>query len=252
MSLRRDIHAAFDEIAPPLGGMPERVVQTVLSDRQRRKKGMFAFRARVPVPLIAGLVAIALVVSGFVGVQLMQGWIATLGPTPAGHVHLTALQQLEARPFQIPTLAPGESCVPGPFTAEGNWGTGPLYGYSGSATTTNWGEYFYAVLYTDRAMTGPNLVRVEDLVRGRSMAFVGSYAAGPVIGSDVVDGTKVTQHSELVLNESKTTAGGWRQGWPIDHHRFVWDFMGGLAGPNGGPLGWQIDGAGFSETFRVC
>jgi len=72
--------------------MPERVVHTVLVDNKRRKKGM-TFRARMPLPLVAVFVAVALVAAVVVGNQLMQAWSAAHGPSPAGQVHLTALQK---------------------------------------------------------------------------------------------------------------------------------------------------------------
>ena len=56
MSLRRDVHSAFDQITPSMGGLPERVVQTVLSEgatRRRREKMLFRFRA--PLSLVAVL-----------------------------------------------------------------------------------------------------------------------------------------------------------------------------------------------------
>lgn len=250
-SLRRDIHAAFEVIEPPLGGMPERVVETVLAENKRRKKGM-TFRARMPLPLVAAFVAVALVATVLIGNQLIQAWSAAHAPAPAGQVHLTSLQQLEARPIQLPRLKTPEDCVPGPYTSAGDWGSGPLFGYAGSATTTRWGEYFYTVLYTDKSITGPILVRVTNLLTGSPLAVVAPFAAGPALGTDVVDSAKVTQRTELALDEGHTTSGGWQQGWPIDHHRYVWDFMLGVSGTPPIAIGWQIDGLNFTETFRVC
>ncbi len=250
-NLRRDVHSAFEVIEPPLGGMPERVVQTVIADNKRRKKGM-TFRARVPLPLVAVFVAVALVAAVLVGNQLMQAWSAAHGPSPAGQIHLTSLQQLEARPLHLPLYKSISDCQPGPYNAEGSLGSGPIYGDAGSASSTKWGEYFFNVAYADQTINGPILVRVEDLVTHRRIVFVGSFAAGPPVGSDTVDGVEVQQRLELVLDESHTTPGGHQAGWVTNHHRFVWDFMAGAPAGWSGATGWQIDGAGFTEVFLVC
>jgi hypothetical protein len=59
------------------------------------------------------------------------------------------------------------------------------------------------------------------------------------------------QHTELVLDESHTMPSP-LPGWGTAQHRYVWDFLAG--GPNtaSGGTGWQIDGAGFTETFLAC
>lgn len=251
MSLRRDFHDAYDEIAPPLGGMPERVVQTVLSDKQRRKRGM-TFRARMPLPLVAAFAAVALIAAALIGNQLVSAWIAAHGPSPAASIHLTAVQELEARPLRIQTFASAEACPTAPPNAEGSVGTGPLYGGNGSASTTSWGEYFYLNLYTDTVIAGPMLVRARDALKPATVAFAGPFAAGPTMGTDLVDGKRYTRHSELVLDENRALATA-LPGWGTEHHRFVWDFLAGIpAGSNPGTTGFQIDGAGFTEVFYTC
>ena len=241
-NLRRDIHSAFEGIEPPLGGMPERVVETVLADNKRRKKGM-TFGARVPLPLVAVFVAVALVAAVLLGTQLMQAWIH--GPSPAGQVHLTTLQQLEARPLHLPVYRSSTDCKAGPYTASGDLGSGPVYGRGGGISGGDWGVYYHNIAYADTNVGGPILVRAIDVVRNQPVVFVGPFAAGPAIRTDTVDGQKYGQHLELVLDTgtvSKT---------PFTH-RFHWDFIAGVPYSWSGSTGWQIDGAGFTETFVAC
>lgn len=252
MSLRTDVHATFEAIAPSTGGMAERIVETVRREARTHKgTNRMSLRVRVPLALVAAFLLVALVVAVFVGVRVFHSSILT--PAPAGQQTLTAVEQLEARSFRMPSFTTAKDCVPGPYTAAGDWGGGPLYGYGGSATTSHWGEYFYLVLYTDKSIGGPILVRIRDIT-GKTAAMVGAFAGGAAIGTDVVDGTSVTQFTELVIDEGHTTAGGSRAGWPVDHHRFVWDFMAGQSTSSSltHVLVWQIDGTGFSETFVVC
>ncbi|HEY8801836.1 MAG TPA: hypothetical protein VIN00_02065, partial [Candidatus Dormibacteraeota bacterium] len=77
MSLRRDMHSAFDEIAPSTAGISERVVQTVLvenSSRQKRERMMF--RLRGPMSLVAVFVLIAMVVGVLIAGRMIQDWNA--------------------------------------------------------------------------------------------------------------------------------------------------------------------------------
>ena len=89
------------------------------------------------------------------------------------------------------------------------------------------------LLYT--AMTGAQ----EQVV------FVGEYAAGPVVGSDTVEGHTYDQHTELLLNTSTSDK-------QAVSHKFVWPFIAGAATSWSGSTGWQIDGIGFSEVFVSC
>ena len=209
---------------------------------------------RAPLSLVAVAVAVALIAGLLIGGQLWHLWSRANGTSPAGQVQLTSLEQLEARPLHLPAIKTAQDCVSGPYTPSGDWGPGPLYAYAGASSTTGWGEYFYVVIYTDAHIGGPVLVRIRDMLRDRPVAIVGPFASGPAIGTDKVEGNSVTQFTELVLDEGHTTAGGWQPGWPIDHHRYVWDFMAGVPTSTSlvQVLGWQIDGRGFSETFVIC
>lgn len=104
MSLRSEIRAAIDEVAPPMGGLPERVVDTVLAEGPaRRRRDRMLFRMRAPLSLIAAIVAIALVAAVLVGGRLIQDWNAAHKPLPAGQTNTPTLAQLEAVPLNSPS-----------------------------------------------------------------------------------------------------------------------------------------------------
>ncbi|HSS60809.1 MAG TPA: hypothetical protein VLK30_05075 [Candidatus Limnocylindrales bacterium] len=248
MSLRREIHSAFEVITPPLGGMPERVVQTVLAQHKgRQRKERMVTRLRISVALVAAVLLVAVAVAAIISWNSSHNNVA-----PAG-VGLTPLQQLEARPIRLQVFNKSVlDCKTGPYNAQGSFGAGPIYGDGGSAVRTNWGEYFYNVASADTVISGPIIVRVEDVYKKNvPMVFVGPFAGGPTVGTDVVDGTQYKQHTELVLDENQVDAVA-RPGWPTEQHRFVWDFLIGIPGSASGGTGWQIDGPGFSEIFYAC
>src|SRR5207248_9652894 len=85
VSLRRDVHSAFDQITPSMGGLPERVVQTVLSEgATRRRREKMLFRIRAPLSLVAVFLLIALVAAVFIGGRLIEDWNAVHNGSPAG------------------------------------------------------------------------------------------------------------------------------------------------------------------------
>jgi hypothetical protein len=240
VSLRRDIHSAFDTIAPPLGGMPERVVQTVLAQNKgRRRKETIVFGVRVPFAIAATFLLVALVAAALVT------WNAVHGNTvPAGH-GLTGLQQLEARPLNLPTLKQTDVCPdnPGVNSLGYAFGSGPVYADGGPETPTQWGNYWDVIYFTAPGLTGPVLIRGRDLMSTeRKVVFVGAHAAGPAIGNDPAPGTGA-QHTELVLDPShpQGRAGGYGK----------WSVRQGMSRGWIGCVGFQIDGPAFSQTFTV-
>jgi hypothetical protein len=80
---------------------------------------------------------------------------------------------------------------------------------------------------------------------------VGPYAAGPVVGTDMVDGILVEQHAELVIDTTNSSPdlGSWST---TRRHSFDWVFTAGVPKNWSGSTGWQIDGPGFSEVFVAC
>lgn len=246
MSLRRDIHGAFESITPPLGGMPERVVQTVLAEqRGRRRKDRMLIRARVPLSLVAVIAVIAVVVAVLVGGRLVQDWNAFHHTSPAGDAYQSQLAQLEAQPMRIPALASHGDCRSGPYNSVGSYGSGPVYGDGGNTTSSDWGLYYHDLLYAETNISGPILIRAVDLFTGRPVIFIGNYASGPVVGTDTVNGQVYQQHVELVVDTSHTSR-------TTASHKFNWQFLAGVPTNWSGSSGWQIDGVGFGEVFLSC
>ncbi len=232
MSLRSELHAAYDELGPEDAGLKERVVTAVGRDGPRR--AAWSLRMRAPLSLVAVFVVIALIAGALVGGRLIADWRSFSAPrVPAAP--MTPLQKLEARPLHQPTVRSATECPHGPYGSSGDAGVGPLH-MSGSAVEipTSWGSYFHVFLFADGPVTGPILVRAKDLVDHQRLVFVGPYAAGPAVGTDVLAGQVVQQQLEVV----------------IDHVAppYAWQFE--VGDPNGGACtGWQIDGPGFTETF---
>lgn len=250
MSLRTEIRSAFDEVAPPTLGMPERVVQTVLAEGpSRRRRERLMVRLRIPLSLVAVFVAIALVVGVLIGGRLVQDWNSLRNGSPAGGAgHLTQAQ-LEARPFTPQLLKLGEACPVGPYdNVTSTFGSGPVYGVGDSnpPIKTSWGSYFNDLAAMEPRVTGLVLVRARDLHTGQSVVFIGQNAAGPVLGTDTVSGTVVQQRGEALIDTGHSTHIAYHRGlqnltaYPLE-----------VGNPTGGPTcyGWQVDGDTFSEVF---
>jgi hypothetical protein len=189
-------------------------------------------------------VAIALVVGVLIGGRLMQDWNSFRKPAPAGGGQ-SQLAQLESRPLVLPTPTSQFDCKSGPYNPAGSLGKGPVYGDGGGTSSTSWGIYYHNLAYAETAITGPILVRANDLFTHEPVVFVGQYAAGPVAGPDTVDGVAVEQHTELVFDTSHASTS------PTTH-KFAWPFIAGVPHTWSGSTGWQIDGVGFSEVFVAC
>jgi hypothetical protein len=245
VSLRTEIHSAFDDVAPPTFGLPQRVVQTVLAEGpSRRRRERMMLRLRVPLSLVAVFVAIALVVGVLIGGRLMQDWNSFRNSAPAGGGQ-SQLIQLESRALVLPTPASNVDCRSGPYNSLGSFGSGPVYIDTRATSITNWGIYLHDLAYAQTNINGPILIRVNDLFTHQPVVFVGQYAAGPVVGHDTVDGVAVEDHTELVFDTSHAL----RSSGP---HTFAWRFTAGVPNSWSGSIGWQIDGVGFSEVFVAC
>jgi hypothetical protein len=247
VSLRRDTHSAFDEIAPSMAGLSERVVQTVLtenSSRQRRKRLMF--RMRGPLSLVAVFALIAMVAAVLIGGRMIHDWNLFHNSAPAGDSYQTQVAQLEAVPLHLPVFTSLLDCKSGPFNSVGSLGSGPVYGDAGPLAPSTWGEYYSVVAYADTDVAGPILVRAIDLFTRQPVIFIGQYAAGPVAVSDTLQGHTYDQHAEVLLNTSTSDKQA------VASHRFLWKFIDGVPTSWSGSTAWQIDGIGFSEVFVVC
>jgi len=233
VSLRSEIHEAFDELGPRNVGLEERVLATVAVER-RAKLG-WTPRLRAPLSLVAVVLVIAVVAGALMGGRLLADWKRFTAP-PAPAVPQTPLQRLEARPLHLPKAQSVAECPAGPFDKNGSPGVGPVH-MAGSAVSpeTAWGAYFENLLYADGPIQGPILVRGGDLINSQRIVFVGPNSYGPIVGTDEINGNVVEQHLELVIQDPAPP--------------YSWVFTSGW--PKGTPecVGWQVDGPGFTEVF---
>lgn len=245
MSLRRDMHSAFDQIAPSTAGLSERVVQTVLVQKSsRHREERLMFRLRGPVALVAVFVVIAMVVGVLIAGRVIQDWNARHSVVPAGGINQTALAALVERPANLPALQASDPCPDGPTDSSGNYGTGPVHGIPGGRQTNSpWGMYWDLRLGTDSSLTGLVLVRAWDLRTNQPFVFVGQYANGPDVGTDSISGKTVVQRPYLVVDVAHAP------GKPNPDGQVVWHFTTGVPRGNSGCFGWQFDGPGFTENF---
>lgn len=246
MSLRTQMHSAFDEIAPPTFGLPERVVQTVLAENvSRRRRERMMLRLRVPLSLVAVFVLVALVVGVLIGGRLMQDWNSLRNSAPAGGTSQSALAQLEAKPLTLPVLKAGDACPASPGNTLGfDFGAGPVYALGGPESLSPWGYYFDVTWITAPDLTGPVLIRGRDLMSNRNVVFVGGYTAGAVVGTDTQSGSKITQRGEILLDAAHPHSRG-------SNGYGEFQVRQGLAAGWVGCVGFQIDGPDFTETITA-
>jgi hypothetical protein len=255
MSLRAEIHSAYDEITPPAPALHAQIRALVASEskaalpsRRLRRHSMTGLRGALA--LVAALLVILIVATVLVGGQVLHDWnVFTNRPAPAGGGGQTELVQLESRQLGLPTPASHADCRSGPFSGAGSFGKGPIFVDGGGTSTTSWGVYFHSLVYADADINGPILVRASDLFTRQSVVFVGQYAAGPVVGHDTVDGIAAEQRTELAFDTSQALKR------PITHStqkKFSWPFVAGVPNSWSGSTAWQIDGVGFSEVFVAC
>lgn len=246
-SLRRDIHSAFEVIEPPLGGMPERVVQTVLADKRRQRKERMVYRLRFSFALVAAGLVVA------VAAAALMTWnsLHQNNLSPAGSAQPVTVQQLEARTVRLPTATSASSCPqhPGTNALGYQFGSGPVYVDGGPETSTDWGYYYGVTYFAPQSLSGPILVRGQDLMSpGNPVVFVGQHAAGTVVATDSAPNTG-TLHNELVLDPShpqfkgKVNVGSSQIGF--------WSIRQGIWKGFVGCVGFQIDGPDFTETITT-
>ena len=250
MSLRTDIHTAFDDVAPPTFGLAERVVHTVVTDLPiRRSNERWFMRLRAPLSLVAVLLLLAMAVGMLIGGRVVQDWNAFNRPAPAG---LSERQQLEARPPVLYTLKAGDPCpetpLNGPYGGlfpSGMYGSGPVYVVGGSSVSDRWGTYWYLAAVTDQRVSGLVLVRAQDLRTGQPVVFVGNWATGAMLGTDTMNGNPAPQHFELLLDPRHAPLN------TISSGTVTWGFTAGLASGASGCTGWQIDTTGYPTQVIV-
>ena len=205
MSLRTDIHDAFEVITPPTGGLAERVVESADREaRARQRRRRFMIRLRAPLPLVAALLIIAIVVAVLVAGRLWQGWTLQHAVSPAGGVTGPTLAELEARPWQHALVASIGQC-------SGSEMNGAPYSATNAPILANpiagpyafpWGEYSSGETIFEQGFSGLFIVRSRDGLKGTPGFFIYDNAGGPVVTTVEIAGQKVDGHAEAVFNLS--------------------------------------------------
>lgn len=205
MSLRTEIHVAFDVIAPPTGGMAERVVETAVREaRVRQRRRRFMLRMRAPIVLVAAVILIAVVAAAVVGSRLIQGRSGehTVGP-PVGSVG-PGLAELEARPWQHQVLSSAQQCVGNEINGAAVGANPPILANpSAGPFAFPWGEYSTGETVLDQGFTGLMIVRTRDGLNGREGFWIYDNAGGSVVRTVDIGGRQVDGHAEAVFDVSK-------------------------------------------------
>ena len=264
MSFRAEIHDAIDEVTPPAPMLASRVGAYVLAEDRVVRRPRLGTWMR-PLRGMAGVLAAALVVmllAGLVlGGRLWRDWNTNVNrPMPITH---TQLKALEDRPLNLPVIEAGAACPislldspagPGLGPLVYGDGVGPVYAQgTGLRYGTSWGTYILTGYVVRPTFTGLVLIRARDLQTNQMVVFAhnpvnkdyyGAIPSGNVAGKDFVLEHQVLTYTELALQTEKM-------------YREVaafWPLAGTLQGfPNGssGCIGFQVDGAGFTEHFVV-
>ena len=141
----------------------------------------------------------------------------------------TQLAQLEARPLKLPPMPADGHCVDGPYSqvspfhADATtqlYGRGPVYAFGGPRTNTSKNIYFDVTFYTDPTVKGVVLIRAQQLDGLLKVLYVGPWAAGPIVGTDTIDGKRVELYGELAVSADRPPSdAAAAPGWGIWHVR---------------------------------
>jgi hypothetical protein len=167
-----------------------------------------------------------------VGVTACGGGSTPAAATSPGTLLTAAersdLASLEGRPVKLAALGPNGTCPETAMTtikpyedqlvSTQLYGNGPVFGAGGPPSYTK-ANVFYKVSYlADPTVTGVVLVRIATLDGAHKGVFVGLYGAGPVTGTDTIDGKRVDLRGEaapgLGSAQGPTLAAGWAS-WPV-------------------------------------
>ena len=213
----------------------------------RRERRSFMTRNRLV--LLAAALVLIIGVSVFVSARVYSG-LHPVSTMPAGSSGRVTVAQLLARPIHFAHIAAGQTCPAAGPSTNGLNGGGPVFIGAGSTaeTSTNWGYYGSSMILTPPNMEGPVLIRTTDLSSGQPLVEVGPFGAGPVSGTDNVNGVAVKQHGYIVLDtdHQPTTTYDFLNvryvKWPTE---FGWAHT-----ATGFCVGVQIDGPSFTELIN--
>jgi hypothetical protein len=195
----------------------------------------------MPLPLVAALVILAVILALLVGDRLIQGLHSQRELIPSG-VALPTLSELEARPWAHQVLKAGEACsgqeINGaPITHD------PVYPNPINLKTYSWGEYSYGDWIFEKGFAGLAIVRLRDGQKGTNHFFIYENAGGPVVGTLPIDGQTVEQHAEGVVDFSnrsiRADANGWKTFRLNEGHLTGFSLC----------FEWQIDGTYQGRPF---
>jgi hypothetical protein len=264
VSLRAEIHDALDEVSPAAPHLELRVTRLILEQgreprvvTRRAGRTVWTRRFRGAGALVAAALLLVLI-----GGLILEGRMLRDMSIPPPAINQAQLKKLETRSLQFPVVKAGDPCPVSPLTdvsAHGGiplaFGTGPVYSTPLLIdTSTIWGTWMSLSLEVDNTMvSGLVLVRAKDLQTGESVVFarypfsqVGDpgrgIAAGPVLGSQVVQQETVQLHPAVVIDTSRVYAGTRKGDWPIYKSSM------GVPKAATGCLGLQVDGVLIDGT----
>jgi len=116
---------------------------------------------------------------------------------------------------------------------------------------TQWGTYIETDYWVDPSFAGLVLIRARDLRTGQPVVFSNSTFSGEanvsdqLVGNDFLLDQTVQQHPEFVVDTR-----GLRPPQAVAYWR-SWGTLQGYPAGGSGCIGFQVDGAGFSEVFVV-
>lgn len=213
-----------------------------------RRRARRTFMTRNRLVLLAAALVLIIGASVFVSSRVYS--YLHVGSVPAGSNGTTTVAQLLARPIQFSHIAAGQTCPAAGPSTQGLNGAGPVYIAGGTTpdTDTNWGHYGSSAFLTPPGLAGPVLIRVTDLSSGQPLVQVGPYAAGPVTGTDTVNGVAVERHGYIVLDTAHppaTTRNFLNNPYVAWPNEYGWAHT-----TTGFCTGIQIDGPSFTELIN--